>query len=384
MIGIAVRIAQRMGLHSESALAKCTIFEAEMRRRLWWALVGFDLRISHLSYAGNSVLDPTWDCKVPTNLNDSDMRPDMETIPLQGQGTDAAFVVLRSELGDLIRKSPYYLEFANPAMKPLANPHYDTQTLEEVAARLEREYIQHFDQGNPLHFMTTWSMRELVAKTRILQGVSAITGDRTAAERDAYMKIAFRVLECDTKLTSSPLTTGYQWYLQFHFPFPAYLSLVAELRQRPISELSQQAWDAMYSNFDARFGALSLEKHPMMNMFSQIVSKAWEAVQQAGLDAGVAVAKPQIIVALEQKVADRDESRQAAAAAANQQNDSLMEYDGVLDGSLNVVPTVDPVELGGMSFGQGFHDLSWMGAPAHLLNDFITPTFPNNAGGAYN
>jgi hypothetical protein len=49
MLGVAIRIAQRMGIHSESALAKCTVFEAELRRRLWWSLVLFDTRISEMA-----------------------------------------------------------------------------------------------------------------------------------------------------------------------------------------------------------------------------------------------------------------------------------------------------------------------------------------------
>lgn len=49
MLGVAIRIAQRMGIHSESALSKCTVFEAELSRRLWWSLMLFDSRISEMA-----------------------------------------------------------------------------------------------------------------------------------------------------------------------------------------------------------------------------------------------------------------------------------------------------------------------------------------------
>ena len=94
MIGVAIRIAQRMGIHSESALAKCTALEAEMRRRLWWSLILFDYRISQMSNSNSTTLDPTWDCKIPLNVNDSDLRPEMKGPPaFQGKSTEALLYV---------------------------------------------------------------------------------------------------------------------------------------------------------------------------------------------------------------------------------------------------------------------------------------------------
>jgi hypothetical protein len=71
MLGVAMRIAQRMGKHSESACAKCAPLEAEMRRRLWWSLVLFDSRISEMANDRTTTLIPTWDCRIPLNVNDS-------------------------------------------------------------------------------------------------------------------------------------------------------------------------------------------------------------------------------------------------------------------------------------------------------------------------
>ena len=40
--GIAVRIAQRMGLHKDAAGSELTPFQTEMRRRLWWQIFILD------------------------------------------------------------------------------------------------------------------------------------------------------------------------------------------------------------------------------------------------------------------------------------------------------------------------------------------------------
>jgi len=61
MLGVAMRIAQRMGIHTESTYAKYTALEAEMRRRLWWSLVIFDNRMCEMAtYSKGTMLIPTW------------------------------------------------------------------------------------------------------------------------------------------------------------------------------------------------------------------------------------------------------------------------------------------------------------------------------------
>lgn len=65
LLGVALRIAQRIGLHSEAANTKHSILEAELRRRLWWSLVHFDARVSEMTEIKLSMLVPTWDCRIP-------------------------------------------------------------------------------------------------------------------------------------------------------------------------------------------------------------------------------------------------------------------------------------------------------------------------------
>ncbi|KAK9386689.1 hypothetical protein V1515DRAFT_603556 [Lipomyces mesembrius] len=65
MLGVVMRIAHRMGIHSESACVKRTAFEAEMRRRLWWSLKLFDTRIGEMADYNTVALAPAWECRIP-------------------------------------------------------------------------------------------------------------------------------------------------------------------------------------------------------------------------------------------------------------------------------------------------------------------------------
>ena len=303
MIGVAIRIAQRMGIHSESALAKCTVLEAEMRRRLWWSLILYDYRISQMSISKSTTLDPTWDCKIPLNVNDSDLRPEMKVPPaIQGKSTEALFVVVRSEMGEFIRHTGFHLEFTCPALKPIAKKFQtglapDCGEMVKLEEMVEDQYLKFCDQENPIQFMTIWTTRAYVAKCLLLehQSKSGSSMRQTEAQRDAATNYALRALQCDTKVMTSPLTQGYLWLNQLYFPFPAYFQLVQDLRRRPFSEQAEKAWEIMSDNYQTWFNAKAQawldpktgDENPFFQMFAKIVLQAWDACEAASKQLGL-------------------------------------------------------------------------------------------------
>jgi hypothetical protein len=312
MLGVAIRIAQRMGIHSESALAKCTVVEAEMRRRLWWSLILFDTRISEIANSKTTTLDPTWDCKIPLNVNDSDLRPEMKGPPaIQGKSTEALFAVVRSELGEFIRHTVFHLDFTNPALKPIAKhlhagPAPEGGELVKLEEMIEDQYLKSCDQENPIHFMTIWTTRAYLAKCRLLEHHSRYSTSsvrRTEAQRDAATAHALRMLECDTKIMTSPLTKGFLWLNHFYFPFPAYIQIVQDLRRRPISEQARQAWEVMSDNYEAWFDSQFGDDSPLFQIFTKIVLQAWEACEVASKQLGETLTSPRIVSSIRHTLA---------------------------------------------------------------------------------
>ena len=86
-----------------------SVFEAEMRRRLWWQILHLDSRAAELSGSGISIFINLFDTKCPRNVNDRDLDPAMTELPPDRTGqTDFIFVALRCELGNFLRRSiPY-------------------------------------------------------------------------------------------------------------------------------------------------------------------------------------------------------------------------------------------------------------------------------------
>ena len=315
MLGVAIRVAQRMGINNESATAKCTLAEAEMRRRLWWSLVLFDSRIGELSGSRALTLDPTWDCKIPLNVNDSDLRPEMRLPPAsQGRPTEAIFAVVRCELGDFLRHTLFHLELNNPALKALSkdSPNSLTRGGSEVLKleeRIENQYLRYCDPENPVHYMTIWTTRAHLAKYRLLEHhtkcFSTTTLD-TESQRDAATGHAFRLLECDTKIRTSSLTKGFLWLNNLYFPFPAYIQLVQDLRLRPVSQHTRQAWELMSENYEAWFNSQLGEQNPVFSFFSKLVLEAWHACEAASNELGEVLTLPSMVLSIRHTVAQTE------------------------------------------------------------------------------
>ena len=293
MLGIAIRIAQRMRIYSESALAKCTVLEAELRRRLWWALVLFDARVSEMSDHKCTTLNPTWDCRIPLNVNDSELRPELKELPAaQEKSTDALFVVMRSEVGAFIRHARFHVDLTSPALKHNNGRHDlipEAPQLDALQKMIEDRYLNLCDPENPVHFLAIWFTRLSLARCRLLELYSRYSSSPlswTEAQHDAAMSHALEILENDKKIITSPLIQGLLWMPNLYFPFVAYIQILQNLRRRPVHKQAEQAWEILSADYEARMnmqrqGSRYREDNPLIRAFMRIVLLAWEAREAA-------------------------------------------------------------------------------------------------------
>ncbi|KAF2005172.1 hypothetical protein P154DRAFT_518706 [Amniculicola lignicola CBS 123094] len=295
-LGLAVRIAQRMRIENESACASHGVLEGEMRRRLWWALVLFDVRISQLADHKSQTFTPIWDCQIPLNVNDADLRPEMKELPTaQVNPTEAIFAVVRSELGDFVRNSSRLLNFSAPHLKCLGRNPPESLVSEGgemtwLEKKVEEKYLGHCSLDNALHFMTIWQARSYLASFRLMENHSdstVLTPAEIEARITADLPHALRMLHCDTKIMTSPLTHGFRWISHYHFPFPAYIYACKYARRLPLSEHTSQIWKVINDHFVARYGSLCEIDHPFFRMFFALVLPAWDARVVASARAGL-------------------------------------------------------------------------------------------------
>ncbi|KAF2018143.1 hypothetical protein BU24DRAFT_421145 [Aaosphaeria arxii CBS 175.79] len=307
MLGVAVRLAQHMRMHSESANAKYPALEAEMRRRLWWSLAAFDARVSEQSDFKGGIMCPGWDCSIPSNVNDFDLRPEMKVAPAsQEKITEATFAVVRSELADFVRNCSYYLDFINPLLKPVAHVSAKSGDLSTLTKSIEEKYLTHCDERNPLHFMIIWVTRSYLAKhTLFEQYQKQWRSDMVVTEeqRDVALCHALDMFVADTNLISSPLVSGYYQYVATLFPFPAYLHVVQDLRRRAHGKHAQRAWDTMSKNYEVRCmtGWWDPVDNPMTKIVHKAVVQAWSAYEKLAQESGREVSPPFFVTSMQTK-----------------------------------------------------------------------------------
>ncbi|KAH8694977.1 hypothetical protein BGW36DRAFT_417877 [Talaromyces proteolyticus] len=379
MLGVAIRIAQRMCIHSEAALANYTPLDAEIRRRLWWSLVLFDTRVSELADFKPTILNPIWDCRVPLNVNDSEFRPNMKKPPhLQGGSTEALFPVVCSELGEYTRNTAYYLNFTNPSLKPIAKdvqhgyteyePLPERSELACLEQMIENKYLRFCNQDNPLHLMTVWMARGHLAKFRFMEYHSKHSNSEQVpeAQREAAMSYALRMLECNSKIFHSPLTKGYRWLAQFYFPFPAYVFICKHLKRQPFSKSAERAWEVMSDNYDAQFGVTQKDSIPLLRLFSGFILQAWEAREAMPRQPGEPLVPPRIILSIRNKTIQMEQ---------NPQNIDPGQLASVPATDVNNVPAPMPISYGGhnLLYGMGGQEGCPMTGPA-MYPDMHGPT----------
>ncbi|KAM0313199.1 hypothetical protein ACHAO8_005696 [Botrytis cinerea] len=314
LLAIAVRIAQRMDCHNEFALSKLNPLEAEMRRRLWWSLVLYDTRIGEIADSKHVILTPTWSCNIPLNASDSDFHAEMKDPPQsQQKPTEAIFAVLRGELGNFIRNTTFHLDFNNPTLKSAAKNHQHDFTTEgseltDLEKMVEEKYLRFCDPKNPLHFTTIWTTRMSLAKWHLVEHwhfSGKNHSSKVGLVRDATIAHALNMLECDTKLMTSPLAKGFMWMSNMHFPFPAYFQIVQNFKRRPLCQQAEKAWETMTQNYEARFNSLLYDEipGPFFLIFAKIILQAWEVREVAFRSMGEEIAEPGIVSSIRQRMA---------------------------------------------------------------------------------
>ena len=70
---IAIRIGQALGLHKNSCYERIPLFQAEMRRRLWWTLCEIDCGFAMDRGSEILMVKGSFDTILPLHINDEDI-----------------------------------------------------------------------------------------------------------------------------------------------------------------------------------------------------------------------------------------------------------------------------------------------------------------------
>jgi hypothetical protein len=155
LMGIAVRVAQRMGLHRDGSLLGLPPVQAEKRRRIWWQMQHMEILISNLLGCLSMTLYAKWDTKLPANLEDNDIRPEMENLPSERPGLTSMshclwrYQVLYQQRIPMLPNQPQKdFTWFTSSQTSLADR---DAVIHQVARTLNENFVQHCGLLDPLH-----------------------------------------------------------------------------------------------------------------------------------------------------------------------------------------------------------------------------------------
>lgn len=296
-----MRIAQQMGLHRDGSQLGLSVFETEMRRRVWWHIIYIDRTVAR-TYGFVSAPLPANDTHLPLSVDDSELHPNMKEMPAEREhpGTDMLHCQLRQEFGKWQDRRVGFVESmfagntvrsppssADPAVTPeKAEDDVGERQKEvtELEQTLQHKILRFCDPSIPLHVMVKYSAHAILSTLTLVAhqplhfyGPSRSLPPLTESERNRFFSICMEIGENNKILRNTDSLKRFAWHLDWHVPWPALLYMFSEMSQRSILlEETQRAWDYLDVLFLPQFERLRPEaRSPLHIVCLRLAIKAW-------------------------------------------------------------------------------------------------------------
>lgn len=249
MTGLAIRMAQSLGLHRDgSHFPQLTPFEVEMRRRVWWGLCFLDVRSSEDQGMDYTIVPSSFDTKFPLNLHDTDINPETkETPPERECFTTMSISIDMCKICDVTR------QIMDKARTPTL--HEQRRLVNELYGTLERGYLRHSKEsdGNITWWVGVTAVRLTMSKMTLFINFpdlfSSASEESTIDARNKLLVAAIEVAEWNHALNAKQEARQWRWIYQTYTHWHAIVLLLIEIARRPLSPLVERAWLALDSSW---------------------------------------------------------------------------------------------------------------------------------------
>ncbi|KAK4085165.1 transcriptional regulator family: Fungal Specific TF [Trichoderma aggressivum f. europaeum] len=230
LTGIAVRIAQRMGLHRDGEGLGLSPYDVQMRRRLFWQLLPLDGYAGQVSGTGISISPNSWDTKPPLNINDAQIYPDMTHQPEELNGaSEMIYCLTKAELSNLYTRTGVETKDAGGTIQLKASGELE-RLIDEVESTIETKYLRYCDIINPLHFLVLGSVRSATNAVRLRNRISPLMNHTIGdSKRKQLCELALKILDTDCTLYSNPQLKRFRWKIKAVFLWDALMCVLTSL-----------------------------------------------------------------------------------------------------------------------------------------------------------
>ena len=386
LTGVAVRIAQSMGLERDGASLGLPPFETEMRRRIWWLLKTHDFRAAELcglvKLRDLNVGDDS--TKYPTNVNDDQLYPGMPSLVVESSAvTDFVFVATRYEfLNFAARRITKFREQGKSASQwdltasggDKAEIDNDSREVENV---IETKYLRYLDPSQPLHLLTMVVARFAMNVIRFLTHHPrrwASIEQTPLSERQFVWEISIKLLEQHNMLQSNPQIKQFTWHAAYFQQWHAFIHILDTLRANPLISNAEKAWELIGNKYKNTPDMVLHRKKPIHIAVGILCLKAYSDREAAFLNRNASPpATPEFILQLRQQREIAKVKRQAREAKSGRP-DNTVNYGQANDQDLG--PRID---AGTIQLSDAFQSTYLQQSPTSHAPNF-TQTSVTNEG----
>ncbi|GLA49688.1 hypothetical protein AnigIFM63604_005660 [Aspergillus niger] len=278
ILGLVIRKAQTIGLHRDGTSLGLSLYECEIRRRVWWYLVTLDMRVSELSGAANSIISQPWDTNFPTNINDQDLHPDIDFLTPATDGlTDMSFCLFQYEAVRPVRSA--YLAASPEVM--LRNSPRMLLSIEQINVfrrTVEDRFLRFCDPVIPVHFMLNSFARLTLSKMQAfvqeIRPKERKPQQSSRSDSGSKLNYGLRMLEYDQLLHSNPSVHGFRWFIYVQFPWGALIWLLQSMLTKDWGAREDNTWHHIETLYQ-RYPELYDEDRGLHRLVNTLVLRVW-------------------------------------------------------------------------------------------------------------
>lgn len=331
LTGVAVRIAQCMGLDRDGSTLGLPPFETEIRRRVWWSLKSHDFRTAELcGLAKFRDLDTGPEAtKWPTNVNDNELYPGMTAPPVEsGSMTDFLFSAVRYELTRLAagRIARFRAQGKSHSQWDLRASGPDKEDIEsackELEDRLETRYLRYCDPSQPLHLLimiiARSAMNNILFLTHHPRKWASIQ-ETPPEELQLVWSVSMKHLEQHDMIQTNPQLARYAWHSQYFLQWHSLIHVLDTLRADPLNRDAENAWRLVDKTYANNPELVTDTRRPIHVAVGNLCVKAYNAREKALRSTGDAsLVTPEYIRQLRQQREAAKAKREAKTAEIDQ------------------------------------------------------------------
>ncbi|CAI7578226.1 unnamed protein product [Penicillium glandicola] len=259
-LGNAIGIALKIGLHRDTSASGLPPFQVEMRRRLWWQIYILDVNIAEDCGTTPRILESWFDTRLPSNVNDASLDPDMKDPPRNCSGkTEMVLSLTRSEISNFARRTIFSDEFCEENCYPVLSASQKLTAIDLFTEKVDAQYLSYLDQSIALDYFTTLSSNLILAKLKLAVIKPRVREDQSMLTHVNFRRVCIEVLQKTAALKSNDKCGHWLWAFQDHIEWDALACLLINLSLAPKGDLLDSAWQAVNETVNETYDYLKMD-----------------------------------------------------------------------------------------------------------------------------